>query len=175
MNQAAKSTSSLRADFVQEKNLAAIEETVVSKGSFLFKKPGRIRMEYLQPFSYLMVINEGKVTIRDGQKTNSFSSRGNKLFTVVNNIIIDCMQGTVLSNKDFLHEVYENDKNYMVKLIPVKKDLRNYFESISVILTRNHLEVYQIEMKEPSGDQSVITFNNRQNNAKIPDTDFVVR
>lgn len=175
MERSAGLTNSLKADFVQEKNLSAIEETIISTGSFLFKKPGKIRMEYASPFKYLMIISDGKVTIRDGQKTNSFSSRGNKLFTVVNNIMIDCMQGTVLTNKDFRNEIFENENRYLVSLKPTGKDLKNYFESISVVMTKNEMEVMQIIMSEPSGDNTIIKFNNRQLNAKIPDTDFVVR
>lgn len=175
MERAAGITNGLKAEFIQEKNLSAIEETIISSGTFLFKKPGKIRMEYSSPFKYLMIISDGKVTIRDGQKTNSFSSRGNKLFTLVNNIMIDCMQGTILTNKDFTHEIFENDSQYLVRLKPSGKEMKNYFESISVVMTKNEAEVLQIIMSEPSGDNTVIKFNNRQLNAKIPDTDFVVR
>src|SRR4051812_23944370 len=90
----AASIHSIRSDFAQEKNLNVLAEKIGSKGVFVFKNPGMVRMEYTSPFKYLLVINKDKVSIRDGQKTNPFSAKSNKLFEHVNRIIIDCVQGT---------------------------------------------------------------------------------
>ena len=67
-------------------------------------------MEYTSPFNYLLIINGDKVTIKDRQKSNSFSTGSNKLFTIINNIIIDCVKGTSLDNKDFSNKIYSGDK-----------------------------------------------------------------
>src|SRR5882757_2091486 len=93
-------TNTIQSDFVQEKNLSMLSEKIVSKGKFWFKKENFVRMEYNQPFKYLMILNNGKVYIKDAQKENTVSSASNKLFRQVNNILIDCMKGSALNNPD---------------------------------------------------------------------------
>ncbi|HMT28361.1 MAG TPA: outer membrane lipoprotein carrier protein LolA [Bacteroidia bacterium] len=174
LSKAAKNTNSIKSNFVQEKNLNVLSEKIISKGEFKFKKQNKVRMEYTTPFKYLLVINNDKVMIKDSQKSNSFSSRSNKLFTVINNIIIDCVQGTALDNKDFRSAVFKSDKNYLITLTPVKKDLKEYFETINVYLDNKDFSVSKLDMMEPTGDNTIINFLNKEINATIPDAEFVV-
>ena len=92
---------SIKSDFMQEKNLSMISEKIISKGKFWFKKESKVRMEYTQPYQYIMVLNKDKVFIKDGQKENTVSTKSNKLFQQINKIMIDCMQGTAFNNTDF--------------------------------------------------------------------------
>ncbi|MBL0342735.1 MAG: outer membrane lipoprotein carrier protein LolA [Bacteroidetes bacterium] len=172
--QTAKKTQTIKSEFTQEKNLNVLSEKITSKGLFKFKKNNKVRMEYTQPFKYLLVINGDKVMIKDAQKTNSFSSRSNKLFTVVNNIIIDCVQGTAPENKEFKSVVFKNDKSYLLQLTPVKKEMKEYFATISLYLDTKECSVVRIEMLEPSGYTTIINFINKEINAIIPDTDFTI-
>jgi outer membrane lipoprotein-sorting protein len=175
ISETAAGTQTIRSNFTQEKNLNVLSEKITSKGTFRFKKQNKVRMEYTQPYKYLLVINNDKVMIRDEQKSNSFSSKSNKLFTLINNIIIDCVQGTALDNKDFKPAVFSNDKNYLLVLTPVNKDLKGFFESISVFLEIKDGSVFKIDMLEPSGDNTVITFTQKETNVPIADTEFTVR
>ncbi|HET6244627.1 MAG: outer membrane lipoprotein carrier protein LolA [Bacteroidetes bacterium] len=170
----ANATQSIRSNFVQEKNLSVLSEKIVSKGEFAFKKQNMVRMEYKLPFKYLMVINQDKVMIKDEQKTNSFSSKSNKLFAVINNIVVDCVQGTALMNKDFSSKIFENDKYFLLVLTPQKKELKEFFTTISIYLDKNDISVYKMDMLEPTGDNTVITFLNKEFNVNIPDAEFII-
>jgi len=172
MQATAISTQTIKCNFIQEKNLSVVSEKIISKGTFRFKKQNKVRMEYLQPFHYLLIINNDKVTIRDDQKTNSFSSRSNKLFTLINTIIMDCVQGTALDNKDFSSSVFTNEKNNLIVLSPIKKELQGFFQSIHVYLDVKDGSVYKIDMLEPSGDNTVITFTDKEINGPLPDSEF---
>ena len=55
---ASQKTVSLRCDFVQEKNLSVLSEKITSGGKFFFRRENNIRMEYTQPFQYLMILAE---------------------------------------------------------------------------------------------------------------------
>jgi outer membrane lipoprotein-sorting protein len=171
----AAATKSLRCKFIQEKNLQMLSEKIESRGIFMFRQPDKVRMEYTDPFKYLMVINSDRVTIRDGQKTNTFSARSNKMFTLINRVILDCVRGTVFSNKDFSTAIYTRTGKYLVIMKPLKKDLQAFFESIHVYLDATDGTVLQMDMREPSGDNTLITFTEKEINAAIPDTDFVVQ
>ncbi len=172
ISETANSTQTIKSNFVQEKNIAVVSEKIISKGNFRFKKVNKVRMEYVHPYRYLLIINQDKVIIKDEQKTHSFSSKSNKLFTLVNKIIIDCVQGTALDNKDFKPEVYSDDKLYLLVLTPVKKDLQEYFKNISVYLDINDGSVVKIDLLEPSGDNTVITFTEKEINVAVQDSEF---
>lgn len=171
---ATQKTTSVKSDFTQEKNLAMLSEKIISKGNFWFKKDSRVRMEYNQPFKYLMILNKDKVYVKDGQKESRVSTRSNKLFQQINKIMIDCMQGTMLGNTDFNTRVFENKNSALVELSPVTKGLKELFRSINVIVDKKDFSVTSIEMKELSGDNTIIRFTNKEPNAPINDAMFAI-
>lgn len=174
-SQAAQKTSSIKSDFIQEKNLAMLSEKIISKGKFWFKKDNQVRMEYNAPFEYLMVINKDKVFIKDGQKQNTISTRSNKLFQQINKITVDCVQGNVLNNPDFKIKVFESKGNYLVELAPISKSLKDFFKTINVIVDKKDYSVATIEMNENSGDNTVIRFANKEMNTNISDALFAIK
>jgi outer membrane lipoprotein-sorting protein len=171
----AKKTETIKSDFVQEKNLSMLSEKIVSKGKFWFKKDNLLRMEYTTPYQYLMILNKDNMYIKDGQKENKVSTKSNKLFQQINKITIDCVQGTVFSNPDFVTKVYENKSTYLVQLSPVGKALKEFFKTINVIIDKSDYEVTTIEMNENSGDNTIIRFTNREINTIIPDAIFAIK
>ncbi len=172
---AAQKTTSIRSDFQQEKNLSMLSEKIVSRGKFWFKKDNLVRMEYNQPFKYLMIINKSNVYVKDGQKENTISTKSNKLFQQINKITVDCVQGTMLTNPDFKVKVFENNKSYLVELSPLSKGLKEYFKTINVVVGKRDYSVEKIEMQELSGDNTIINFTNKELNVIIPDALFAIR
>jgi outer membrane lipoprotein-sorting protein len=170
----AKKVNSIKSDFIQEKNLSMLSEKITSKGKFWFKKDNRVRMEYNQPFQYLMIINKDKVFVKDGQKQNTISTRSNKLFQQINKITVDCVQGTVLGNPDFKTRVFENKNAYLVELAPISKNLKEFFKTIVVTVEKKDYSVSNIEMDENSGDNTIIHFINKEMNTPLPDALFTI-
>ena len=172
---ATQKTASVKADFTQEKNLSMLSEKITSKGNFWFKKDSRVRMEYNQPFKYLMILNKDRVYVKDGQKESRVSTKSNKMFQQINKIMIDCMQGTMLENTDFKTRVFENKNNTLVELTPVAKGMKELFKSINVIVDKKDFSVLSIEMNELSGDNTIMRFTNKELNVSIPDTLFDIK
>lgn len=172
---ATQKTTSIKSNFVQEKNLSMLSEKIISKGKFWFKKESRVRMEYNQPYEYLMVINKDKVWVKDGKKENKVSTKSNKLFQQINKIMIDCMQGTALNNPDFKTRVLESKSGYMVELTPVVKNMKDLFKTVNVIVDKKDFSVSSIEMHEPAGDDTVIRFVNKELNTTIADALFDIK
>lgn len=172
---ATKKDLSIKSDFTQEKNLSMLSEKITSKGKFWFKKESRVRMEYNQPFQYLMILNKDKVFVKDGQKENKVSVKSNKLFQQINKIMIDCMQGTALNNPDFKTRVFENKNTSLVELTPVTQGLREFFKTITVVVDKKDYSVISIVMLELSGDNTIIRFTNKELNATIPDALFTIK
>lgn len=171
----AQKTNSLKSDFTQEKELGMVSERIVSKGRFWFKKPNLLRMEYSKPFDYLMILNKDNVYIKDGQKESRVSTRSNKVFKQINKIVLDCIQGAALNNPSFNSAVYESKTNYIVSLSPVGKDLKDFFKTINITISKTDYDVDVIEMLEKSGDSTTLRFTNKETNAAIPDALFAIK
>jgi outer membrane lipoprotein-sorting protein len=171
----AAKTNSIKSDFTQDKNLSMLSEKITSKGKFWYRKPNMLRMEYTQPFNYLMILNKDNVYIKDGQKENKVSTRSNKVFKQINKIVVDCIQGTALNSGDFKSAVYENKGTYLVSLSPVNKQLSDFFKTIEITVDKKDYSVNTIEMLEGTGDSTTLHFTNKEINANIPDALFDIK
>ncbi len=171
---ASQATQSIQCDFVQEKNLSMLSDKIVSIGKFWFKRDNKVRMEYQKPTYYLLVINGNMIKTKDSQKENKVSSKSNKMFEQVNKMMIDCVQGTVLSNSSFTSRVFENSTSYLVELSPSTKSLQGIFKSIDLIIDKKDYSASKMEMWEQSGDNTIIAFQHKQMNINIPDAEFSV-
>jgi outer membrane lipoprotein-sorting protein len=169
--QSAKVTS-IKSDFVQEKTLTLLTEKIVSKGDFLFKKNNKVRIEYKTPYSYLLIINGDQMISRDGEKESRIDVSSNKMFRQVNRIIMDCVQGTILDNKDFSVKIFESTSAYRLELTPQHKVMKEFFQSIHIVMERSDYSVSIIEMNESGGDKTVMRFTNKQFNTPINDEVF---
>lgn len=165
---------SVSSSFTQVKVLAALTEKITSEGKFWFKKSNKVRIEYLKPFSYLMIMNGDKVLLRDGQKENRVNTKSNKLFQQVNRIMVDCMEGTIMNSKDFAIQAFENDKTYLLELTPNARALKSFFSTVVLIVEKKDYSVESIDMNEPGGDKTTLIFTNKKLNTQIADETFAL-
>ena len=172
---AGKSISTIKSDFVQEKSLSMLEEKIVSKGQFFYKKDKKVRLEYTTPYSYLMIINGDNVVIRDENKTNRFSAKSNKMFRQINQIMVDCMSGAALSNPDYSVKAYESGTQYALALTPTSKVLKEFFKNIWIYVDKKNYTVQKVEMNEVSGDVTVMKFSHTVLNQTLSDATFELK
>jgi outer membrane lipoprotein-sorting protein len=163
---------SVESDFVQVKNLSLMKNKITSSGKFYYKKENKVRIEYLKPYSYLMVLNGHAMMVKDEQKKSNFNSRNNKMMQSINNIMLDCMSGNVYNNKDFATSVYENQKEYLLSLIPSSSMMKKMFSKIEIYLSKNDFNVLRLNMIELGGDNSLMTFTNRLLNKSLDEKLF---
>lgn len=166
--------SSIRSEFTQEKSLSMISEKIISKGEFWFKRKDKIKIQYNTPFSYLMIINGTQMISKDGNRANRIDASSNKMFKQINRIIVDCVQGTILSNKDFDSKVFENANQYLLMLSPRLKVMKEFFSTINVTVQKKDYSVSVIELLEQEGDKTIMKFSNKQINTGIDDEIFTL-
>lgn len=168
-----KKTLSIRSSFRQEKTLSMLEEKIISEGKFNYKREKKIRLEYQKPFRYLLIINGDQLLIRDDQKESRISASSSKLFQQINRIIVDCVNGAILDNKDFSPRVFQNEKMYLLEMIPTSKAIKDFFQKISVLVDKKDWTVVNITLLEPGGDNTIILFTDKVINDKLDDALFV--
>ena len=128
--------------------------------------------EYKNPFSYLVVMNGDKMMVKDDGRENTVNLKSNKLFQQINNIMIDCIQGTILDSKDFSSRIFENSQEYLLELTPTTKNIKAFFQTIILVVKKSDHSVETIRMNEPSGDFTVMTFFDKKINTSIADQIF---
>ena len=169
-----KTITSIKSDFVQEKKLSVMNKRIMSKGKFLFKKENKLRLEYIEPFAYLMAVNKDKIYIKDEGKVSTYDGRSNKLFRQINVMILASIQGTG-NNKDFQSAYYENEKHYLLILKPLTKSVNEMIKSLEIYLDKKDCSVSKFEMVEPTGDFTSIQLLTKEINVPIGDENFVLK
>ena len=129
-------------------------------------------MEYLHPYVYLMILNSGKIYVKDGQNENKISAGSNKVFQQVNRILIDCVGGTMLDNPDFQSRLFEDPVSFLIEFKPLANNLKSLYKNINIVVDKKDYTAKAIEMYEISGDKTIIRFQNKELNAQIPDSVF---
>jgi outer membrane lipoprotein-sorting protein len=175
LRQMGKTTNSLESDFTQVKTLKMMKDKVTSKGKLYFKKNDKLRWEYTSPFSYIIVLNNKKVSIKNDGKVKRYDIEKNKVFKEINDILLSCVQGTVLKSDKFTVTCFENSGGYKVELIPKKEAIKSTLSKIVLYVDTQVTAVTKMEMIEPAGDFTTITFQNRKINAAIKDDIFVLK
>ncbi|MBL7766639.1 MAG: outer membrane lipoprotein carrier protein LolA [Chitinophagaceae bacterium] len=166
---------SIESDFSQVKNLSMLKDKINSKGKFYYQKANKVRIEYTKPFQYLMVLNNNSMMVKDEQKTSNYNTRSNKVMQSINNIMLDCMRGTVYQNKEFNTVVYESPREILLQLTPATSVMKKLFARIEVYLDKNDFNVLRLNMIENGGDNSLMTFTNRIMNKTLNDALFLTR
>lgn len=170
--QASQALQSVESDFTQVKNLSMLKDKVQSSGKFYYKKGNKVRIEYLKPFSYLMILNNNSMMVKDEHKQSNFNTRSNKMMQSINTIMLDCMSGNVYNNKEFSTLVSENGKEYLLSLTPVTSLMKKMFSKIEVYLSKTDYNVLRLNMVENGGDNSLMTFTNRVLNKPLNENLF---
>jgi outer membrane lipoprotein-sorting protein len=122
-----------------------------------------------------MVLNNNQMLVKDEQKSSNYNTRSNKMMQSINNIMLDCMRGTVYQNKEFNVQVLEGSKDYLLQLNPVTTVMKKMFLRIEVYLDKSDLNVIRLNMVEQGGDNSLMTFSNRVMNTNLNESLFATR
>ena len=169
LNLMSASLNTIESDFIQEKKLDMLSNTLISKGSFCFKKENQIRWEYRQPYRYLIIINQDKIFIKEDKDQRQYDVKSNKIFQEMNRFISGCIQGDILKNeKDYQIKYYEDHHAYFVTLVPVSEKMRQMLSEVQIWFDRDNLTVTRIRMLESGGDYTKIDFTNKKLNTEIP-------
>lgn len=172
INEASASTNTINSSFIQEKNLSFISEKIFSKGILLYQKPDKLRLEYTEPFTYILVMNGGRMMTDNGDKKSEYDLKSNKMFSEINNLIIGSVKGNILGNPDFKSTIYENAENLFIHLTPLNNELSKYIKTIGLYISKNDYNVSELQITEQSDDYTLIRFTNKAINEEISPASF---
>ena len=138
-----------------------------------FKKQTNLRWQYNKPYKYLFLLSGGKVLIKNESRTDKFDANTNKMFKEISEIMIGCVNGTMLTNETkFSSQYFVGQNGYVVKMTPKSKELKRMMNIVSLTFSKTDWAVQTIEMVEQGGDKTIINFTTKNVNKTISDDLF---
>lgn len=169
-------TASIESNFTQVKQMKLLKENLHSTGKFYYKKEQKVRIEYLKPYNYLVVLNKGQLFVKDNQgKGNKVNTKNSKSMKAINQIMIDCMSGNIFNNPDFTVTSFENNNSYLLRLTPKSSEIKSMFKNIEVFFDKKNTQIERLLMNENNGDQTDMKFKDIKTNINLSDALFQTR
>lgn len=173
ISKTAMQTETIASEFTQEKKMSILNDRIITTGKFYFKKENLLRWEYTHPFSYIIIIRNHEILIRDEDQTKSYDTQSSKVFSEVNKIILGSVRGTLLyDEKNFISSFSQNHTSYVVTLTPVSQKIQESLQRIVMFFNRKNFTVDRLEMHETAGDCTIINFTDKHINQPISDEKF---
>lgn len=173
---ASASTESIESAFTQVKFLDVLNERIVSKGTFYFKKNDKICMDYHSPINYLMIINGSKIKIVADGKKSLMNLKSNKMMNEVQTMMTACMIGDLSKmSANYQLEYFEDATHYLVKIRPLSKAVQAYIKLIQIKLNKKEMSVDTLRISETATNYTEYTFTNKKFNTLKDDKKFNVR
>jgi len=165
-------TSSIQADFKEEKFLSFLKEPEKSSGVFYFKKDDKMRWEQQTPFKYVILINGDKLRVQDGSKEKNVGAAG-RMAGQIKQVMLGLVNGDFQQSKAFTQVCLESADQYLVVLTPTNKRMRNVYSKINLVFPKSTLRLKELTFFEKGGDKSVMKFQNEKFNQPIADAVFL--
>ena len=156
----------LQGNFRQLREQALFAEPQESKGVFWFVADSLLRWEYTAPNAFGLIANGKEVKLlRDGKTSQA---AGNYALQSLVQMIMQSISGSLLADNPQFQAVTEKQANEtLVTLTPAKRNNRQPFVKMEIILDGTGVLAKQVKLYEKSGDTTTIFFSGLQLNKPV--------
>ena len=173
INKAASELKTMSCSFTQTKYLSLLSDKMVSQGKMYYKKSNKLRWEYTSPYQYLFVFNGTQVYVGNKSRRDVIDTNTNKVFKEVARIMMSTVTGTALSNtNDFTTQVTDDNKYYIVTLVPKKKEMKKMFSKIILYFNKTNYMIAEVNIYEKNNDRTNINMTNISTNGTVNENLF---
>ncbi len=163
----------LDADFVMERTLKVLSDTLTSSGKLILGGPGLLRWETLSPAKSVLVVNQGKAWLHypDLDVTKRFDIGRDPVMKLLSEHLLALTSGN-FSKIKALYEI-EALEDGAKKLVPKQPEIKKVFSEIRIRFQKNNV-VSRVELVSTGGDVTAITFLKVRLNPTLPKALFKV-
>jgi outer membrane lipoprotein carrier protein len=162
-------TSDFTADFTQAVEVATLGQTLKSSGRVFFKRPGRMRWEFLEP--------EKQTIVADGQTLWVYQPEHHQVLKAPFRAAfqsatpVSFLLGVGQLSADFDPSLVESldEKTLRLKLVP-KQDRQ--IGTLVLDLNRDTFDIVAAEITDPLGNVTRLAFSNMQRGVGLEDARF---
>ncbi len=161
ISRATAAMKTMQCDFTQTKHLKMLNEEMVSSGKMYYRQANQLRWEYVKPYSYIFVLNNDKVYIKNQKRQDVIDVNQNKLFKEITRIMMNSVVGNYLTDqKSFQTHITTKGDEWIATLTPKRRDMKQMFQQIVLHFSQRHSAVTLVDIIEKNGDKTVITLKN---------------
>jgi outer membrane lipoprotein carrier protein len=162
-----RNIQSVKAEFLQERHLQILKEPLVSEGRFFYLASGSMRWEYLSPLRSVMLQKGDSVRLyhfSDGAWKQEMT-QGVEARRMVLAEMSQWFQGRFEESSIFSHSYSQGPPGRI--LLSPKEGINRFILSIEIVLSGRPGVIDRVEIAEPGGSSTRITFRNVEINASL--------
>jgi outer membrane lipoprotein-sorting protein len=167
VEQNAAAISSFSCDFMQVRYLTIFPKPVRFAGRLALRKPDQLRWEFVTPLPSVLILN-GKNGLKcsEGGPVREFSLDADPVMRLVATQLWAWTSG---SYRDLMGDfAFELLPGPVLVFTPRTDGAASFIGKIRVDFDPDFLQPRQVEISEPGGDRTVITFSGYQRNIDLP-------
>lgn len=173
MRKDAAGLKTIRASFVQKKQMKILSRPLVSEGRFFYVAPDSFRWEYIKPLRSVIISHKGQTKrfILVGGKMTQDKTEGVKAMSIVLNEVVNWMSGKFESNPAFKASLKEGT-NTLITLIPVGQNMAGIIEKIEISIVKKTMAIKTVKIVEGEKAATIIDFSDVEINKTIDESVF---
>jgi outer membrane lipoprotein-sorting protein len=170
---ASDEVKSFSSAFVQERRLALFTEPVIFHGSLTVVRPDKLRWEFTSPVPSVLIFSgeKGMRCNADAPPVNFDLGSDPIMRTVAEQLWL--WLGGDYSRLGFLYKMEKSGPNTLT-ITPKEETVTKFISSIAITFNKSNQQPENVEIAEPGGDTTTITFQSYVLNSSTPDILFTV-
>ena len=173
LTQTAASMQTMQCRFVQTKTMAMLAEPSVSEGTMAYVTPDKMRWEYVQPYSFALIVKgEQIIRITDG-KAETIDPKQGRMYKGMSDLIMGSASGKKLFDTSvFDVKMFDDGEMWLAEMEPLRKDMKRMFAKLVFRFSKKTNVISSVDFIEPKGDVTSIRFEELRVNETIDESVF---
>lgn len=161
-------------DFVQEKHLSILQESVRSTGRTLYRYPKTVRFEILSPFRSVLIASERQVAKYEHiqGKWKKLKLKNTDIMAMVMENVSTWLRGDFRKHRRIYDISAKQGEAVRVILTPRHKEFRKVITAIELQFDKKIKRLVSVTIRESGGDYTVMKFHNERRNINFPKAVF---
>lgn len=163
----------IQADFTQQKSMALLADPQLSRGTFAYAKPDKVRWNYIAPNPVTMLIADGRMTTfypklsrAETIEVGRFQDRIFKYMGAGNAI------GELATWFKFRFSDRKGEPTWRLDLVPKTSQVAKRVKGITIWIDRQSYMTSKFEYVEADGDKTLYEFTSIRVNESVPAAAF---
>ncbi|MGB3223344.1 MAG: outer membrane lipoprotein carrier protein LolA [Desulforhopalus sp.] len=162
---------SFSSPFIQERHLALFASPVIFHGQLIVVRPDRLRWEFTSPVpSVLIFRGDSGTRCNDEAPPVQFDLNSDPVMRTVAEQLWLWLGGDYLKLNDLYH--IEKKGNSSLVIIPKDESVSEFIWAVTITFSDGSRQPEEVEILEPGGDSTLISFQSYTLNSDIPEILF---